>query len=418
MALNFAKFLPLTKRGHGTKPLEGGQAKAPRTRILESKTRALVSAEWALVPSGESGTAGRAPIRPLPFRVGRDTTLELPLASDHISRIHAEIYSDEVGLRVRDLGSRNGTFLNRELISDAALHRGDVLHFSDFEFRLDEGPGASDDDEAETAIRKGPLPRSFAAAGGDFRQLLSDEAVTMVFQPILDLKRAGAATCEALGRGRHPNLPESPVELFEIAGQLGPDAQVELSQLFRRRAVEMVKDLPSPPVLFLNTHATELEQPGLVESLESLRSLAPAVDLVLEIHESALAQTDFLVWLRNRLLEINVGLAYDDFGAGQARLLELAEAPPHFLKFDRRFVSGIEQAPVARQRLVAALVAAARELTVKTVAEGVETAEEAAACTLAGFTHAQGYHFARPGPLDAMREAARIPETSAPAGAP
>ncbi len=144
----------------------------------------------------------------------------------------------------------------------------------------------------------------------------------------------------------------------------------------------------------------ELERPGLLESLEELRILAPGVDLVLEIHESALAQTDFIVWLRTRLMEINVGLAYDDFGAGQARLFELAEAPPHYLKFDRRFVTGIDHAPVSRQRLVASLVAAARELLVRTIAEGVETAEEAAACMRAGFSHAQGYHFARPGPVE------------------
>jgi EAL domain-containing protein (putative c-di-GMP-specific phosphodiesterase class I) len=98
-------------------------------------------------------------------------------------------------------------------------------------------------------------------------------------------------------------------------------------------------------------------------------------------------------------MEINVGLAFDDFGAGQARLFELAEAPPHYLKFDRRFVAGIDQAPTSRQRLVASLVAAARELMVLTVAEGVETQEEAAACERAGFSHAQGYYFGRPGPI-------------------
>jgi EAL domain-containing protein (putative c-di-GMP-specific phosphodiesterase class I) len=124
------------------------------------------------------------------------------------------------------------------------------------------------------------------------------------------------------------------------------------------------------------------------------------VDLVLEIHESALAQADFIGWLRNRLMEINVGLAYDDFGAGQARLFELAEAPPHYLKFDRRFVTGLHHAPVSRQRLVASLVAAARELLVKTVAEGVETEEEAGACLRAGFTLGQGYHFGRPVPVE------------------
>jgi len=234
------------------------------------------------------------------------------------------------------------------------------------------------------------------------RTLLDEGAVTMFFQPIVTLPAARVAAYEALGRGRLEGLPESPVELFDLAGALGPDVQAELSRLFRRRAVELVRDRPEPPRLFLNTHPVELERPGLLESLEELRTFAPQVDLVLEIHESALAQTDFIAWLRGRLLEINVGLAYDDFGAGQARLFELAEAPPHYLKFDRRFVTGLHQAPTSRQRLVASLVAAARELLVKTVAEGVETADEAAACMRAGFSHAQGYHFGRPGPVETM----------------
>ena len=154
------------------------------------------------------------------------------------------------------------------------------------------------------------------------------------------------------------------MELFHIAGTLGPEAQCELSRLFRRKAVELVKDRAEPPQLFLNTHPLELERPGFLESLEELRFLGPHVALVLEIHESTLAQTDLIRVLREKLAEMNVGLAYDDFGAGQARLFELAEAPPHYLKFDRRFVSGIDHAPVSRQRLVASLVAAARELLV------------------------------------------------------
>ena len=69
-----------------------------------------------------------------------------------------------------------------------------------------------------------------------------------------------------------------------------------------------------------------------------------------------------------------MGIAYDDFGAGQARLLELAEVPPHYLKFDMSFVRGIDTAPASRQRLLTSLVSVARDLLVYTVAEGVETA--------------------------------------------
>ena len=140
-------------------------------------------------------------------------------------------------------------------------------------------------------------------------------------------------------------------------------------------------------------------QPGLVESLEELRALCPHLALILEIHESALALPTLLGQLQSRLTELKIGLAYDDFGAGQARLIELAEVPPNFLKFDRRFVSGIDQAPQSKRRLLASLVAAARELGVETIAEGAETESEAESCRRAGFSHAQGFVFGRPLPV-------------------
>jgi EAL domain-containing protein (putative c-di-GMP-specific phosphodiesterase class I) len=376
-----------------------------RERIQSARATAGALGTYVLEsPAGSDGSLRRTPLHPLPFRIGRASDLQLVLSSNHVSKAHAEIYSDGLTLRVRDLGSRNGTFLNRESVTDGPLHDGDVLHVGDSEFRvardLPEKDPAADTDG--TLLQTAPLSRHFFSGAVKIRELIDKGAVTMFFQPIVTLPGARVAACEALGRGRFPDLPESPVELFDLAGTLGPDVQAELSRLFRRKAVELVKDRPEPPLLFVNTHPVELERPGLLESLEELRSYAPHVDLVLEIHESALAQTGFITWLRNRLLEINVGLAYDDFGAGQARLFELAEAPPHYLKFDRRFVTGLESAPVTRQRLVASLVAAARELLVKTIAEGVENADEAGACLRAGFSHAQGYHFARPMPVEKL----------------
>jgi EAL domain-containing protein (putative c-di-GMP-specific phosphodiesterase class I) len=407
MAIDFESMTPpVTGRKRDTLRFDAPDSEELRDRILEARARARTEGAWMLEScAGDGGLLQRTPIDPVPFRVGRAPSLDLVLPSPHVSKNHAEIYSDGEALRVRDLGSRNGTFLNRQPVADAALHRGDVLHFGDFEFRIasENGARAETADTERTMIHRGTLSRQFATGASDMRTLLEEGQVTMVFQPIVNLPGRSTVACEALGRGRHPDLPESPVELFDIAAEIGPEAQAELSRLFRRRAVEMIKDQEETPLLFLNTHPAELELPGLLESLEELRAFAPNVDLVLEIHETALAQTDFIVWLRTRLMEINVGLAYDDFGAGQARLFELAEAPPHYLKFDRRFITGIDHAPNSRQRLVASLVAAARELLVQTIAEGVETAEEAAACMRAGFSHAQGYFFGRPGPVDKLQ---------------
>lgn len=386
-----------------TRDFSADEAAALRERVAQARAAAGALGSWVLESrAGEGGPLQRTPLQPLPFRIGRAAGLQLVLPSNHVSKSHAEIYADGVALRVRDLGSRNGTFLNREPVKDGPLHDGDVLHVGDYEFRISRDGEDECPDAEGTILQTAPLSRHFVSGASKVRQLIDQAAVTMHFQPVVTLPAGRVAAYEALGRGRFPDLPESPVELFDLAGTLGADVQAELSRLFRRKAVELVKDRPDPPVLFVNTHPVELERPGLLESLEELRSFAPNVDLVLEIHESALAQTDFITWLRTRLMEINVGLAYDDFGAGQARLFELAEAPPHYLKFDRRFVTGLETAPITRQRLVASLVAAARELLVKTIAEGVENAEEAAACVRAGFSHAQGYHYARPMPVEKL----------------
>jgi len=364
-------------------------------------------AGWYLETLADGGSLRRVRIHSLPFRVGRRHGLELVLPADSVSKVHAEIYALGPRLRLRDLGSKNGTFLNRALVEDAALGEGDVLHFADFEFRLgrsDEAglaaaaAAAPDDRPTTVAVKRPELPHRFAEGTREVRELLRDGRVTVLFQPIVLLSRGTVAAYEALGRGLHPQLPESPLELLRIAESIGADA--ELSRLFRRKAVELAARRTDLPAIFLNTHPIELAQPGLLESLEELRAVSPQLDLALEIHESVLTRPAAIAELRALLLERNIALAYDDFGAGQARLLELAEAPPHYLKFDQRFVSGLDQAPVAKRRLLHSLLGLARELLVKTVAEGVETPGEARACAELGFTHAQGFHIGRPRPIE------------------
>jgi EAL domain-containing protein (putative c-di-GMP-specific phosphodiesterase class I) len=139
--------------------------------------------------------------------------------------------------------------------------------------------------------------------------------------------------------------------------------------------------------------------------MEELRDLAPHLDLALEIHEKVLTKEGFVGFpeLKKMLSESNIYIAYDDFGAGEARLLELADAPPHYLKFDRRFVMSINQPELRdRRQLLGSLVSLARDLRVKAIAEGIETAEEASTCEEIGFQLAQGYHFGRPSPIDTI----------------
>jgi EAL domain-containing protein (putative c-di-GMP-specific phosphodiesterase class I) len=340
-------------------------------------------------------------LHPLPFRVGRNPGLPLTLSSDSVSKEHAELFLSGGALWVRDLGSKNGTFVNSERVAEATLREGDILHFAQVEFRvgLQEIEAAPDGEleERTASLRDAALPQRFVEGARELPELLRARQVTCLFQPVVTLPSATLAGYEALGRGRHPRLPEGPGDLFRVAESTG--AEAELSRLFREVALEMVEARSRFPALFLNVHPSELDDPELVPSLVAVRERSPSLRLTLEVHEGALADLDGVDRLRTQLSRSGVGLAYDDFGAGQARLLELAEAPPHFLKFDMSFIRGIDKAPRSRQRMLSSLVSVARDLLVYTVAEGVETEAEADVCMRVGFTHAQGFHFGRPRPI-------------------
>jgi EAL domain-containing protein (putative c-di-GMP-specific phosphodiesterase class I) len=100
--------------------------------------------------------------------------------------------------------------------------------------------------------------------------------------------------------------------------------------------------------------------------------------------------------LRATLSDLNIGLAYDDFGAGQARLVELAEVRLDYLKFDMKLVQNLDIAPLARHKMVDILVQMVRDLNVRPLAEGIETIGEHEMCRRVGFDCAQGYLYGQP----------------------
>src|SRR4029079_7912303 len=101
--------------------------------------------------------------------------------------------------------------------------------------------------------------------------------------------------------------------------------------------------------------------------------------------------------------DLKMKLAYDDFGAGQARLNELVEARPDYVKFDRNLSSDVDTAAAGRRQLIESLVNMCRKLGIVTLAEGVENAGEAEACRRVGFELMQGYFFGRPNQLESAQ---------------
>ena len=174
----------------------------------------------------------------------------------------------------------------------------------------------------------------------------------------------------------------------------------DLSALFRESGVDLGRRLPGSPLLFANVDPSELDRLDvLVESLERTHEMAPSSRIVLEISEKAVPRTDEMKQFRERLTALDIGVAFDDFGVGQTRLVELAKTPPDFLKFDISLIRRIHLAPKRLHQMVLTFVKAAHDLGISTLAEGIECQAEGETCRQLGFEYAQGYFYGRPSPI-------------------
>jgi EAL domain-containing protein (putative c-di-GMP-specific phosphodiesterase class I) len=338
----------------------------------------------------------RVVINTQPFTVGRDPESSLHLPNPTISRRHAELMVAGNDLMVRDLASRNGTFLNgRRVRNFERLTGGDMLQFGAAIFTVhpqDARPRSLPlHEQCLTAVEVDIC--DFALANLEFERLLTDPAIFPHYQPIVRLDTNERVGYEVLARSRLIGL-ETPNAMFRVAVERNLEA--ELSDVIRRESLRTARQMALNSELFLNTHPAELHRPIFIESLERLRREFPEAGIVIEIHESAITSSQTLADLRARLKDLNMRLAYDDFGAGQSRLMELADVPPDVLKFDRHLIHGLSCASEERQNMVRSLVQIVRGLNVIPLAEGIETGDEAVICRELGFELAQGYYFGRP----------------------
>lgn len=347
---------------------------------------------WFLVGRFPDQEATRhIPIHASPFQVGRRSDLSCCLSCSTVSSLHAELTDTGVALLLRDLGSTNGTFVNGNRVREVVeLMPDDLVQFASIPFRVvrqsvSNNMGTVCEDVFDQAM-----------ALVHFDKLMSERAVVPHYQPIVSLADGMAIGYEVLARSPVTGL-ENPAAMFFAATQL--NLQTKLSQMVRWKSVEQTRQLESRPHLFVNTHPAELSEPGLIQSMQAIRAQSPRQPLTLEIHESAVTDSAGMRDLRSALQELNIGLAFDDFGAGQARLAELSEVQPDYLKFDMSFIRGIHQAADEKVQLVGALVNMVRELGIVPLAEGIETTGERDTCTDLGFELAQGFLYGRPVPL-------------------
>jgi len=345
--------------------------------------------EWTLEGRPhENASVQRVRVVSHPFTIGRNAENSLALANSTVSGFHAELVMVATDVFVRDLDSTNGTLLNgRPVQGVAGLVDGDILHFGNAMYTLSKrtgetnGPDTVATDTAEDAL--GQI---------QFDKLINSPAVRPDFQPIVNLQDQTCIGYEALSRSQLIGL-ETPAKMFRIASQRASSAQ--LSEVCRYEALRQASLLGFDKQYYLNTHPAEMNSQQLIESLTGLRSSFPDLPIVLEVHEAAVTSPAYLKELKTALTDLNIGLAYDDFGSGQARLMELSKVPPDVLKFDIGIVRELPTADAHARGTVEALIKIAHDLGVVCLAEGIETVEQASICLEIGFELAQGYLFGR-----------------------
>jgi len=347
----------------------------------------------------QGGPSERIPVLKLPLTLGRAESADYTVYSGPISKKHAAIVRIGDRYGVRDLHSTNGTFVNGQRVSEQALEDGDIIHLANVEFRFRNpsvGNSLGTRDVERTQVVSVAQPDSRIRGAELLEELMRTEAVEILYQPIVELKTRAIIGYEALARGTHPQLNRLPTALLSLAEQCG--MVVELSQLFRRLAVLHGRALPHGAKLFLNVHARELDDDNFMETLAVLPVRTAAEQpIVIEIAESSVTDVSTMASHRDALVKLGFELAYDDFGAGQARLIELTDVPPAYLKLDRGLVHGIE-AP-ARQQMIRALLNVTEALGVRVIAECIEGERAARTLERLGCGFGQGYWFSPAVPL-------------------
>lgn len=370
------------------------------TPPTKSSPTSAVDAGWWLVGGVSSESLSRIPVNSSSFVVGRRSECHLSLRSHCVSGRHAEILMVGDSLFLRDLNSTNGTYLNRRPIkTPTPVEPGDHIQIADVEFRVEfrrpdpilDDTNILDQKKTNPAVRS--LQRDWVMS--QLEDLIAQKAVVPHYQPIIDLIRNERFGFESLARSHADGL-ETAMKMFRTAEMV--NREVALSIVCRDVAIRNTpRTNPCLPV-FVNTHPHESMEIDVIPTIYALREQRPDVPIVVEFHEKTIQSSAIMLENKSRLADLGVRIAYDDFGAGQSRLLELVQAPPDFLKFDQSLIRDIHYANAYHQRMLVMLIEIAHDFGISTIAEGVELVEEAETVAQIGFKLAQGYYFGCPEP--------------------
>ncbi len=235
------------------------------------------------------------------------------------------------------------------------------------------------------------------------RRSIGSDELLVLYQPQVELATGRVCGHEALVRWRSEDLGTvDPADFIAVAEETG--LVIALGDQVIRAACEQLAAHPDRAPIWVNLSANQLVHPNLADTVASTLA-ANGVEpgsLCFEITETTIGSDvgpalDGLAALR----ATGARIAIDDFGTGYSSLDRLQTLPIDVLKLDRSFVVDVDRSP-PRRALLKAILDLAGSLAMVSVAEGVETADELACLVDNGCDAAQGYLFARPGPLGAL----------------
>lgn len=237
---------------------------------------------------------------------------------------------------------------------------------------------------------------------------LARDELSVVYQPQIAMSDGHIIAAEALLRWHNPLLgfvpPDEFIRVAEQTGQI-----IDIGQFVIEQSLAQLKQwqqwVPDCRIA-INLSPSQFRDPGLLDFVREAigRYQVSANALEFEITEGVLLSGySFTQEILNSLSKLGINLAMDDFGTGYSSLSYLRNYPFDLLKIDRMFINDMHENP-ADYELVQAILAMAKGLGIKVVAEGVETAEQAAVLKNSDCEYAQGYFYSKPISPDAMLE--------------
>lgn len=232
------------------------------------------------------------------------------------------------------------------------------------------------------------------------RHALERDEFFLEFQPQIDIETSRIIGYEALVRWRHPDLgmmsPGKFIPFAEESGLIAPIGEWVLRTACAQNKAWQAVGLP-PIRVAVNVSPRQLRHDDLLQVVERALTetgLDPTY-LELELTESIMQDSDEAIQLLSQLQSMGVQIAIDDFGTGYSSLNHLKRYPINKLKIDQSFVRDIDHDPHDRA-IVRAIIALAQSLSMRAVAEGVETQAQMAYLRSLKCDEAQGYLLGRP----------------------